>query len=53
MGDASSDLESRIEQRFGILPNFFRLAPETPEIVDKLWGFAQSGLPRQSLTLGF
>lgn len=38
----SSDLGNRIEQRFGVLPNFFRLAPETPEITEKLWGFAQA-----------
>src|SRR6478672_2541549 len=31
-----SELENRVESRFGILPNFFRLAPETPEIVVKL-----------------
>jgi PAS domain S-box-containing protein len=35
------DLERRIGERFGVLPNFFRLAPETPEITEKLWGFAQ------------
>ena len=42
MGNAASDLENRVEERFGILPNFFRLAPETPDIIEKLWGFAQS-----------
>ena len=26
----------------GVLPNFFRLSPETPEITEKLWGFAQA-----------
>ncbi len=31
-----------MEQRFGIVPNFFRLAPETPEITEKLWGFTQA-----------
>jgi hypothetical protein len=31
-----------VEQRFGIVPNFFRLAPETPEITEKLWRFAQA-----------
>jgi PAS domain S-box-containing protein len=35
-------LGKRVEERFGILPNFFRLAPETPEITEKLWGFAQA-----------
>jgi PAS domain S-box-containing protein len=35
-------LSSQVEGRFGVLPNFFRLAPETPEITEKLWGFAQA-----------
>ena len=39
--NAATDLESRVAERFGILPNFFRLPPETPEITEKLWGFAQ------------
>jgi PAS domain S-box-containing protein len=38
----ASDLERRVNERFGVLPNFFRLAPETPEITEKLWGFAQA-----------
>jgi PAS domain S-box-containing protein len=38
----ASDLENRVAERFGVLPNFFRLAPETPEIIEKLWGFAQA-----------
>jgi len=37
-----SELEKRVGERFGVLPNFFRLAPETPEITEKLWGFAQA-----------
>ena len=40
--DAAASLEQKIESRFGVLPNFFRLAPETPEINEKLWGLAQS-----------
>ncbi len=40
--DASpTKLERSVGERFGVLPNFFRLAPETPEITEKLWGFAQ------------
>src|SRR5216684_7763444 len=35
------ELEKSVHERFGVLPNFFRLAPETPEITEKLWGFAQ------------
>ncbi len=42
MGDTASDLKNRVEERFGVLPNFFRLAPETPEITEKLWGFAEA-----------
>ena len=42
MGNPASDLGNRVKERFGVLPNFFRLAPETPEITEKLWGFAQA-----------
>ena len=41
-GRAMSELEKRVEERFGVLPNFFLLAPEAPEITEKLWGFAQA-----------
>jgi PAS domain S-box-containing protein len=37
-----SDLQRRINDRFGVLPNFFMLSPETPEITEKLWGFAEA-----------
>jgi PAS domain S-box-containing protein len=33
-------LERQVEERFGVLPNFFRLAPQTPEITANLWAFA-------------
>src|ERR1700676_4267911 len=33
-------LESKIATRFGVLPNFFRLASSNPEITANLWGFA-------------
>src|SRR6266478_4501975 len=36
------ELEKSVHERFGVLPNFFRLAPETPEITEKLWGLAQA-----------
>ena len=39
---AATDLQWRVNDRFGVLPNFFRLSPETPEITEKLWGFAQA-----------
>jgi PAS domain S-box-containing protein len=38
----AQDLEGHVNKRFGVLPNFFRLSPETPEITEKLWGFAQA-----------
>jgi PAS domain S-box-containing protein len=41
-GNTVVELENSAEQRFGVLPNFFRLVPETPEITEKLWGFAQA-----------
>jgi PAS domain S-box-containing protein len=34
-------LYAEVEGRFGVLPNFFRLVPENPEITANLWGFAQ------------
>src|ERR1700684_2380058 len=39
---AAQELQRRVSERFGVLPNFFRLSPETPEITEKLWGFAQA-----------
>lgn len=34
-------LHSEIESRFGVLPNFFRLAAEIPQITANLWGYAK------------
>jgi hypothetical protein len=42
VGKPASDLQNRVAERFGVLPNFFCLAPETPEIIEKLWGFAEA-----------
>src|SRR5580693_9734295 len=39
---AALELQQRVSERFGVLPNFFRLSPETPEITEKLWGFAEA-----------
>jgi PAS domain S-box-containing protein len=36
-----SPLQEEVRARFGVLPNFFRLAPDTPEITANLWGFAK------------
>src|SRR6202034_1732903 len=41
-GGTVPNLRHRIEERFGILPNFFRVASETPEITEKLFGFAEA-----------
>src|ERR1700730_16442085 len=38
----TQELQRRVNELFGVLPNFFRLSPETPEITEKLWGFAQA-----------
>lgn len=40
--DGMAELHARVKERFGILPNFFRLTPETPEITANLWGFTQA-----------
>ncbi len=40
--NAATELRQRVTERFGVVPNFFRLSPETPEITEKLWGFAQA-----------
>lgn len=39
---AAQELQRRVNERFGVLPNFFRLSPDTPEITEKLWGFAEA-----------
>jgi hypothetical protein len=33
---ATPELEKRVEKRFGVLPNFFRLARVTPEITESV-----------------
>jgi PAS domain S-box-containing protein len=38
----AQELQRRVNDRFGLLPNFFRLSPETPEITEKILGFAQA-----------
>src|SRR5215469_6114769 len=35
-------LAERVGRRFGVVPNFFRVSPDTPEITEKLWGFAEA-----------
>src|ERR1043166_8358817 len=37
-----TELQKQVEKRFAVLPNFFRLAAETPEITEKFWEFSQA-----------
>jgi hypothetical protein len=37
----NTPLENEIAKRFGVLPNFFRLASSDPTIATNLWGFAR------------
>ncbi|HXA07421.1 MAG TPA: ATP-binding protein [Bryobacteraceae bacterium] len=37
----NTPLENEIAKRFGVLPNFFRLASGDPKIAANFWGFAQ------------
>lgn len=39
----SMDLHDNVRQRFGLVPNFFRLTPENPDVTANLWGFACFG----------
>jgi hypothetical protein len=34
-------LKNEVRRRFGVFPNFFRLASTEPEITANLWGFAK------------
>ena len=36
-----TEVQAEVERRFGVLPNFFRLAPDNPDITASLWGFAR------------
>lgn len=38
-----SSLQADVQNRFGVLPNFFCLGSDAPEITANLWGFAQFG----------
>lgn len=39
--ESASAFAERVRARFGVVPNFFRLAPETPDLAEKLFGFAE------------
>jgi len=36
------DFETEVAARFGLVPNFFRSAPDAPFIIHELWRFAKS-----------
>ena len=37
-----SEFEREVAARFGLVPNFFRSAPEAPFVIRELWTFAKS-----------
>jgi hypothetical protein len=39
---AQAEFEREVAARFGLVPNFFRSAPDAPFIVRELWKFAKS-----------
>ena len=39
--NTATQLDSEVAERFGLVPNFFRLASSDPVITRNLWGFAQ------------
>jgi two-component sensor histidine kinase len=41
-GNKQEDFEREVAARFGLVPNFFRSAPDAPFVVRELWLFAQS-----------
>jgi signal transduction histidine kinase len=42
-GIVTGSLIDNVKERFGVLPNFLRLASTDPQITANLWGFAQFG----------
>src|SRR5688572_15487463 len=40
-GGGVGDIHAEIRDRFGVLPNFFKLTSASPEITANLWGFAR------------
>src|ERR1700685_985173 len=36
------DFEREVAMRFGLVPNFFRTAPDAPFVIRELWAFAKS-----------
>src|SRR5437762_3483820 len=44
----NTPLENEVAKRFGVVPNFFRLASSDPKIAANLWGFAEFDSPLAS-----
>jgi signal transduction histidine kinase len=42
MSDQRSELQRSIDERLGLLPNFFCTATSAPGLIDRLWDFARS-----------
>src|SRR5271156_1759241 len=40
--DRQADFEREVAARFGLVPNFFRSAPDAPYVVRELWAFAKA-----------
>src|SRR6202451_3400911 len=40
--DDQEDFEREVAARFGLVPNFFRSAPDAPYLIRELWAFAKS-----------
>jgi len=38
--NGQSDFQREVAGRFGLVPNFFSSAPDAPEIIERLWDFA-------------
>src|SRR5580692_11705167 len=36
------EFEREVASRFGLVPNFFRSAPDAPHVIRELWAFAKS-----------
>ena len=41
-GTSQEDFEREVAARFGLVPNFFRSAPDAPLVIRELWLFAKS-----------
>lgn len=42
LGAGQEDFDRQVAERFGLVPNFFRSAPDAPYVTRELWAFAKS-----------